>query len=234
MVAGARELWVAVLLIGLAAAAHQAFSANLYTFPSDVLPRSAVASVVGIGGMMGGCGGMLFTKFVGQILQVTGSYRILFIMADRLPAGTAGDSNIEPETAARDTGPGMKPALRLSRRQFGRPNPGGRLGVPRLAALRSRLITAATTAFPAWATQLGSDLEQMATRLGAHLKPWSVRAGLPARRPSGMSVASPWPPRPSSRQSIIWHSRAAVRSCSRARRLCQRNDRSAQSHPAKN
>jgi ACS family hexuronate transporter-like MFS transporter len=79
---GARELWVAVLLIGLAAAAHQAFSANLYTFPSDVLPRSAVASVIGIGGMAGAIGGMLFTKFVGQNLQATGSsYRIPFIIA---------------------------------------------------------------------------------------------------------------------------------------------------------
>ena len=81
LVDGARELWLAVLLIGVAAAAHQAFSANLYTFPSDVLPRSAVASVIGIGGMMGAVGGMLFTKFVGQILQATGSYRILFIIA---------------------------------------------------------------------------------------------------------------------------------------------------------
>jgi ACS family hexuronate transporter-like MFS transporter len=81
MVDGARELWVAVLLIGLAAAAHQAFSANVYTFPSDVLPRAAVASVIGIGGMMGAVGGMLFTKFVGQILQATGSYRTLFIIA---------------------------------------------------------------------------------------------------------------------------------------------------------
>jgi MFS transporter, ACS family, hexuronate transporter len=81
MVDGARQLWLAVLLIGLAAAAHQAFSANVYTFPSDVLPRSAVASVIGIGGMMGAVGGMLFTKFVGQNLQTTGSYRILFIIA---------------------------------------------------------------------------------------------------------------------------------------------------------
>jgi MFS transporter, ACS family, hexuronate transporter len=80
-VAGVRELWVAVLLIGLAAAAHQAFSANVYTLPSDVLPRSAVASVIGIGGMMGAVGGMLFTTFVGRILQLTGSYRILFMMA---------------------------------------------------------------------------------------------------------------------------------------------------------
>jgi ACS family hexuronate transporter-like MFS transporter len=80
-VAGARELWLAVLLIGLAAAAHQAFSANVYTLPSDMLPRSAVASVIGIGGMMGAVGGMLFTTFVGRILQATGSYRILFIIA---------------------------------------------------------------------------------------------------------------------------------------------------------
>jgi ACS family hexuronate transporter-like MFS transporter len=80
-VTGARELWLAVLLIGLAAAAHQAFSANVYTLPSDVLPRSAVGSVIGIGGMMGAVGGMLFSQFVGQILQVTGSYRILFIIA---------------------------------------------------------------------------------------------------------------------------------------------------------
>jgi ACS family hexuronate transporter-like MFS transporter len=78
---GVRELWLAVLLIGLAAAAHQAFSANVYTFPSDVLPRSAVASVIGIGGMMGAVGGMLFTQFVGRILQASGSYRILFILA---------------------------------------------------------------------------------------------------------------------------------------------------------
>jgi ACS family hexuronate transporter-like MFS transporter len=80
-VTGARELWLAVFLIGLAAAAHQAFSANVYTLPSDVLPRSEVASVIGIGGMMGAVGGMLFSQFVGQILQATGSYRILFIMA---------------------------------------------------------------------------------------------------------------------------------------------------------
>jgi ACS family hexuronate transporter-like MFS transporter len=81
LVDGTRQLWLAVLLIGLAAAAHQAFSANVYTLPSDVLPRSAVASVIGIGGMMGAVGGMLFTQFVGQILQLTGSYRILFIIA---------------------------------------------------------------------------------------------------------------------------------------------------------
>jgi MFS transporter, ACS family, hexuronate transporter len=81
LVTGVRELWAAVALIGLAAAAHQAFSATLYTIPSDLLPRSAVASVSGIGGMMGAAGGMLFSRVVGHVLQLTGSYRILFMVA---------------------------------------------------------------------------------------------------------------------------------------------------------
>src|SRR3546814_4388719 len=51
------NLWLAVLVIGIAAAAHQAFSANLYTLPSDVFPRAAVGSVIGIGGTAGAIGG---------------------------------------------------------------------------------------------------------------------------------------------------------------------------------
>lgn len=80
-VAQVDNLWVAVLIIGLATAAHQAFSANLYTLPSDTFPRSAVASVIGFGGMVGAIGGMLFAKYVGAILQTTGSYYSLFIVA---------------------------------------------------------------------------------------------------------------------------------------------------------
>lgn len=72
------SLWGAVLVIGLATAAHQAFSANLYTLPSDVFPRSAVGSVVGIGGMVGAIGGMSMALFTGYILQSTGSYNLLF------------------------------------------------------------------------------------------------------------------------------------------------------------
>lgn len=75
------NLWGAVLLIGLAAAAHQGFSANLFTLPSDLFPAQAVASVVGLGGMAGAVGGMLMAKAVGYILQWTGSYRIPFLMA---------------------------------------------------------------------------------------------------------------------------------------------------------
>ena len=80
-VAQVNNLWVAVGIIGLATAAHQAFSANLYTLPSDTFPRSAVASVIGFGGMVGAIGGMLFAKYVGAILQATGSYYTLFIVA---------------------------------------------------------------------------------------------------------------------------------------------------------
>jgi ACS family hexuronate transporter-like MFS transporter len=77
----AGSLWPAVAILGLATAAHQAFSANLYTIPSDMFPRGAVGSVIGIGGMVGGIGGMLMAKFTGYILQTTGSYTPIFAVA---------------------------------------------------------------------------------------------------------------------------------------------------------
>ena len=77
----AESMWGAVLLIGLAAAAHQGFSANLFTLTSDLFPAQAVGSVVGIGGMAGAVGGMLMAKIVGYVLQWTGSYRIPFLIA---------------------------------------------------------------------------------------------------------------------------------------------------------
>jgi ACS family hexuronate transporter-like MFS transporter len=75
------SLWGAVAVIGLAAAAHQGFSANLLTLPSDMFPSEAVGSVVGIGGMAGAIGGMLIAKVVGYALQWTGSYMVPFLMA---------------------------------------------------------------------------------------------------------------------------------------------------------
>lgn len=72
------SVWTAVLVIGLATAAHQAFSANLYTLPSDVFPRGAVGSVVGIGGTAGALGGMGMALFAGYILDATHSYEVLF------------------------------------------------------------------------------------------------------------------------------------------------------------
>ena len=77
----ASSKWMAVLLIGLATAAHQGFSSNLLTLPTDMFPAKSVASVVGIGGMAGAVGGMLIAKIVSYILQWTGSYTIPFLMA---------------------------------------------------------------------------------------------------------------------------------------------------------
>lgn len=75
------NVWVAVLLIGLATAAHQGWSANIFTTASDMFPRKAIGSIVGIGGMAGALGGMAISKIVGYILQWTGSYVPIFIIA---------------------------------------------------------------------------------------------------------------------------------------------------------
>ena len=75
------NLWAAVILIGIAASAHQAWSANIFTFSSDMFPKRAVGSVVGIGGMAGAVGGMLISLVVGQVLQTTGSYVPIFLVA---------------------------------------------------------------------------------------------------------------------------------------------------------
>jgi MFS transporter, ACS family, hexuronate transporter len=79
--ANVSSLWGAVSLVALAAAAHQGWSANLFTTASDMFPRRAVGSVVGIGGMAGAVGGMLIALIVGAILQAIGSYVPIFIIA---------------------------------------------------------------------------------------------------------------------------------------------------------
>jgi MFS transporter, ACS family, hexuronate transporter len=76
-----KDVWSAVALVGLAAAAHQGFSANIFTLVSDMFPKQAVGSVVGIGGMGGAVGGMFVASAVGYILQWTGSYVVPFAMA---------------------------------------------------------------------------------------------------------------------------------------------------------
>jgi MFS transporter, ACS family, hexuronate transporter len=76
-----QSTWSAVLLIGLAAACHQGFSANLYTLTSDMFPARAVGSVVGIGGMAGALGGLCIAWVVGHVLQWTGSYKVPFLIA---------------------------------------------------------------------------------------------------------------------------------------------------------
>jgi ACS family hexuronate transporter-like MFS transporter len=76
-----KTAWLAVLVIALAAGAHQGWSANIYTLASDMFPKNAVASVVGFGTMAGSISGMLVAKAVGYILQGTGSYVPVFLMA---------------------------------------------------------------------------------------------------------------------------------------------------------
>ena len=81
------NVWGAVALISLGAAAHQAWSANIYTTASDMFPKRAVSSVIGVGGMGGSLGGILFPFFIGWILDYYGAigsktvgYNIIFII----------------------------------------------------------------------------------------------------------------------------------------------------------
>lgn len=82
---GYLSVWVPVVLIGIGASAHQAWSANLFTTVSDMFPKTSVASVVGIGGMAGGIGGVLISKtggwvfdYYGALGQITTGYTIMF------------------------------------------------------------------------------------------------------------------------------------------------------------
>ena len=75
----ANSLWVAVAIVSVAAAAHQWWSANLYTIASDMFPRQAVASVIGLAGFSGAMGGVLFQRITGRVLEATNNnYAIIF------------------------------------------------------------------------------------------------------------------------------------------------------------
>ena len=77
----AKSVWTVVALIGLATAAHQGWSCNLFTLVSDMFPRSAVGSVTGIGGTAGAVASVLMQVATGYIVQLTHSYMPLFIVA---------------------------------------------------------------------------------------------------------------------------------------------------------
>jgi ACS family hexuronate transporter-like MFS transporter len=77
----ATNLWVATALVAIAAAAHQGWSANVFTLASDMFPRHAVGTVVGFGGMAGAIGGMSIAKITGKVLETTGSYMPVFLIA---------------------------------------------------------------------------------------------------------------------------------------------------------
>jgi ACS family hexuronate transporter-like MFS transporter len=77
----APSMWAAVLIVAVAAAAHQAWSANVYTLASDMFPKSAVGSVVGIGAFAGAMGGVVFQRVTGRVLQANGSdYAPIFVV----------------------------------------------------------------------------------------------------------------------------------------------------------
>jgi ACS family hexuronate transporter-like MFS transporter len=85
---GQVNMWLAVIVIGLAAAAHQAWSANIFTTVSDMFPKRAIGSVTGIGGMFGAIGGILLSFFVQKNLfvhyrsinQIEIAYYIMFLV----------------------------------------------------------------------------------------------------------------------------------------------------------
>src|SRR6185503_1167204 len=80
-----KSAWTAVLLIGLATACHQGWSANIFTLASDMFPRRAVGTVVGFGGFMGGVGGILIAEFVGRMLNANPRYYLpIFIVSGTL------------------------------------------------------------------------------------------------------------------------------------------------------
>jgi ACS family hexuronate transporter-like MFS transporter len=79
--ASVKNMWAAVALISLATAAHQGWSANVFTLASDMFPPQAVGSVVGLGGFAGAVGGMLIAKVTGYVLQMTGSYTTVLMIA---------------------------------------------------------------------------------------------------------------------------------------------------------
>ena len=83
-VAQSANVWYAVAVLSLATAAHQGWSANIFTIVSDMFPKKAVGTVVGIGGMAGSIGGMVVSTAAGFILQTTHSYVPLFVLAGTL------------------------------------------------------------------------------------------------------------------------------------------------------
>jgi ACS family hexuronate transporter-like MFS transporter len=74
-------LWTAVMLIGIAMAAHCAWISNTFALVSDLFPRRSVATVAGLSGMVGSLGGMVMAQVAGQVLESTGSYLPLFLIA---------------------------------------------------------------------------------------------------------------------------------------------------------
>jgi len=74
-------VWLTVLIVGIAGSAHQGWSANLFSFVSDTMPRQAISSVVGVGGFVSYFTGGVVAELIGLILAKTGSYASIFAAA---------------------------------------------------------------------------------------------------------------------------------------------------------
>jgi len=81
LVSQTQNLWMAIGLIALAAAGHQGWASNIFTIVSDIYPKKAVGSMVGLSGFAGAVGGALTATFVGLLLESTGSYFLIFLLA---------------------------------------------------------------------------------------------------------------------------------------------------------
>ena len=81
MVSQTHNLWVAVGLIAFAAAGHQGWASNIFTIVSDIYPKKVVGTMMGLSGFAGALGGALSASFVGLILEGTGSYFLIFLVA---------------------------------------------------------------------------------------------------------------------------------------------------------
>ena len=76
--------WIAVILIGFAAAAHQGWASNIFTVVSDIYPKNTVGTMIGLSGFTGAIGGALSASFVGLLLKFTGSYTLIFVAASSM------------------------------------------------------------------------------------------------------------------------------------------------------
>ena len=81
LVSKVQDMWLAVSLIALAAAGHQGWASNIFTLVSDIYPKKAVGSMMGLSGFAGAVGGALSASFVGLLLNTTGSYFLIFLIA---------------------------------------------------------------------------------------------------------------------------------------------------------
>lgn len=81
LVSQVQSLWIAVMLIAFAAAGHQGWASNIFTIVSDIYPKNAVGSMMGLSGFAGAVGGALSASFVGLLLESTGSYFLIFLTA---------------------------------------------------------------------------------------------------------------------------------------------------------